>query len=85
MSEVNPMRQSARVTHKVGEKDELLRYQIHSNKEDNEMLDDILGSTDQVAQAETKAKDGELISTDKNNMTMLWPLIIKIIKHYSLL
>ena len=40
------VRQSLRITNKISEKDNMLKYEISDKKEENELIEDLLGSAD---------------------------------------
>ena len=60
---------STRLVNHVNQKDNMLKYQVSDDKEENELLEDIMGSTEQ--KAASIHKDGDLISTDQVNKTQL--------------
>ena len=47
----------------------MLKYQISTDKEENELLDFVMGADSE--NKESKLKDGELISTDAANLTQI--------------
>ena len=54
---------------KLNQKDNLLRYQVSDDKEENELLEGLMGPSSEELDAMTgtmkrRHKDGEMISTD---------------------
>ena len=64
----NMLAASTKLTNKMAEQDNMLKYQISDNKEENELIEDLLGDepSDQNSKS-SKPKDGEMISTDAAN------------------
>ena len=50
---------------RVNEKDNMLKYQISDDKEENDLLDFVMGSEDDTKPGKNKGlKDGEMISVE---------------------
>ena len=60
---------------RINEKDNLLRYQISDDKEENDLLEGVMGPSEEEIDAMTgtmkrRLKEGEMISTDAHNKTV---------------
>ena len=63
---------STRLTSKMSEQDNMLKYQISDNKEENDLIEDLLGDEPSNQNSKSgKPKDGEMISTDAANQTVM--------------
>ena len=61
----------------MSEHDNMLKYQISDNKEENDLIEDLLGDEPSNQNSKSgKPKDGEMISTDAANQTVMWNSVL---------